>query len=145
MRLRSNRQQRVGRLAFPPLATPTVTAATVCILDDDPSVLTGMSRLLSSAGFHAKQFTDPEEFLLEIKIHRTPVAIVDVWMPKMNGLEVQSRVREISPSTRVIIFTGKEDTLVRSTALSAGASAFLMKPFEDEVFLTAVRFALSGT
>jgi len=104
-----------------------------------------MSRLLSSAGFHAKQFTDPEEFLLEIKIHRTPVAIVDVWMPKMNGLEVQSRLREISPSTRVIIFTGKEDTLVRSTALSAGASAFLMKPFEDEEFLTAVRLALAGT
>jgi FixJ family two-component response regulator len=104
-----------------------------------------MSRLLASAGFHAKQFTDPEEFLLEIKIHRTPVAIVDVWMPKMNGLEVQSRLREISPSTRVIIFTGKEDMLVRSTALSAGASAFFMKPFEDEEFLTAVRFALSGT
>jgi FixJ family two-component response regulator len=126
------------------LATPTVTAASVCILDDDPSVLTGMGRLLASAGFHAKQFTDPEEFLLEIKIHRTQVAIVDVWMPKMNGLEVQSRIREISPSTRVIIFTGKEDTLVRSTALSAGASAFLMKPFEDEEFLTAVRLALAA-
>lgn len=104
-----------------------------------------MNRLLASAGLRAKQFTDPEEFLLEIKIHRTPVAIVDVWMPAMSGLEVQSRLREISPSTRVIIFTGKDDPLVRSTALNSGASAFFLKPIGDEEFLTAVRIALSGT
>jgi two-component system, LuxR family, response regulator FixJ len=104
-----------------------------------------MSRLLTSAGLQAKQFTDPEEFLLEVKIHRTPVAIIDVWMPSMSGLEVQLRLREISPSTRVIIFTGKEDSLVRSTALKAGASAFFLKPFGDEEFLTAVRLALSAT
>ena len=104
-----------------------------------------MSRLLASAGLCAKQFTDPKEFLLEVKIHRIPVAIVDIWMPAMSGLEVQSQLREISPSTRVIIFTGKEDPLVRSTALKAGASAFFMKPFEDEEFLTAVRLALSAT
>jgi FixJ family two-component response regulator len=120
-------------------------AALVYLLDDDPSVLTGMSRLLTSAGLHSKQFTDPEEFLLEVKIHRTPVAIIDVWMPAMSGLEVQLRLREISPSTRVIIFTGKEDSLVRSTALKAGASAFFLKPFGDEEFLTAVRLALSAT
>ena len=126
------------------LALTAPTTASVCLLDDDPVVLTGMSRLLASAGLRAKQFTDPEEFLLEVKVHRTPVAIVDVWMPAMNGLEVQSRLREISPSTRVIIFTGKEDPLVRSAALNAGASAFFMKPFRDDEFLTAVRLALSA-
>ena len=63
----------------------------------------------------------------------------------MNGLEVQSRLREISPSTRVIIFTGKEDPLVRSTALGAGASAFFIKPFDGDEFLSAVQLALSAT
>jgi two-component system response regulator HydG len=113
-------------------------------LDDDPSVLKGLNRLLMSAGWHPKQFSDPGEFLNYVKVHRPTVGIIDVWMPLMNGLEVQSRVRELSPSTRVIIFTGKDDPLVRSTALKAGASAFFTKPFNDEEFLTAVRLALSA-
>jgi FixJ family two-component response regulator len=97
-----------------------------------------------SAGWHPEQFSDPDKFLSHVKVHRPTVAIIDVWMPLMNGLEVQSRVRELSPSTRVIMFTGKDDPLVRSTSLKAGASAFFTKPFDDEEFLTAVRFALSA-
>ena len=116
----------------------------VCLLDDDPSVLKAVGRLLSSAGWRVQQFSDPDEFLVYAKMHRTPVAVIDVWMPLMNGLEVQSRLRELSPSTRVIIFTGKDDLRVRSTALNAGASAFLTKPFDDEELLTAVRLALSS-
>jgi FixJ family two-component response regulator len=115
----------------------------ICLLDDDPSVLKAVGRLLSSAGWQAQQFNDPEKFLEYAKIHRAPVAVIDVWMPLMNGLEVQSRLREISPSTRVIVFTGKDDPLVRCTALNAGASAFLTKPFDDEELLTAIRLALA--
>ena len=79
-----------------------------------------------------------------MRIHRPNVVLVDVHMPQMNGLEVQSRLRDVSPSTRVIIFTGKDDPLVRSTALNGGASAFFTKPFDDETLLTAVRFALTS-
>ena len=116
----------------------------ICLLDDDPSVLRGLIRPLLSAGWHPEQFSDPGAFLDYVKVHRPIVAIIDVWMPLMNGLEVQSRVRELSPSTRVIMFTGKDDPLVRSTSLKAGASAFFTKPFDDEEFLTAVRLALSA-
>ena len=107
-------------------------------------MLTGLTRLFSSVGQKAETFSDPEEFLRYARTHRPAVALVDVWMPQMSGLEVQSRLREISPSTRVIIFTGKDDPLVRSTALNAGASAFLTKPFDDEELLTAVRLALAS-
>jgi two-component system response regulator HydG len=117
--------------------------ATICLLDDDPAVLKGMSRLLSAANWNVKQFSDPEKFLVYAKTHRPPIAVIDVWMPIMNGLEVQSRLREISPSTRIIIFTGKEDPRVRSTALNAGASAFFTKPFDNQEFLTAIRMALA--
>jgi two-component system OmpR family response regulator len=117
--------------------------ATICLLDDDPAVLKGMGRLLSAANWNVKQFSDPEEFLVYAKTHRPPIAVIDVWMPIMNGLEVQSRLREISPSTRIIIFTGKEDPRVRSTALNAGASAFFTKPFDNQEFLTAIRMALA--
>lgn len=116
----------------------------VCLLDDDPSVLKAVGRLLSSVGCCVKQFNDPAEFLAYAKIHRTAVAVIDIWMPLMSGLEVQSRLRELSPSTRVIIFTGREDPRVRSSALNAGASAFLMKPFDDDELLTAVSLALAA-
>jgi len=120
-------------------------AFVVCLLDDDPSVLKGLGRLLASADLEAKTFGDPMEFLSYARRHRPAVALIDVCMPQMSGLEVQTRLREISPSTRVIVFTGKNDPLLRSTALNAGASAFLTKPFESEELLTAVRLALAGT
>ena len=122
---------------------PNLITDVICLLDDDSSVLKAVARLISSAGWQAQQFSDPDKFLEYAKVHRAPVAVIDVWMPLMNGLEVQSRLREISPSTRVIIFTGKEDPLVRCTALNAGASAFLTKPFDDEELLTAIRLALA--
>ena len=101
--------------------------------------------MLSSAGLKAEPFSDPNKFLDYERIHRSPVAVIDIWMPIMNGLEVQSRLREISPSTRVIILTAHDDLRMRSTALDAGASAFFSKPFNSEEFLAAVRVALVAT
>jgi two-component system, LuxR family, response regulator FixJ len=119
-------------------------AFAVCLLDDDPSVLKGLGRLFASVDLDTEKFTDPEKFLAYACKHRPAVALIDVHMPQMNGLEVQAQLRRISPSTRVIIFTGKDDPLVRSTAMNAGASAFLPKPFDDEALLTAVRLALAS-
>jgi FixJ family two-component response regulator len=118
-------------------------AFVVCLLDDDPSVLKGLSRLFLSADLDTKAFGDPKEFLGYAQTHCPAVAVIDVCMPQMSGLEVQSRLGKISPSTRVIVVTGKDDPLVRSTALNAGALAFLTKPFDDEELLTAIRLALT--
>ncbi|PYS45251.1 MAG: hypothetical protein DMG13_32525 [Acidobacteria bacterium] len=134
-----------GLLRVVSLILRTSNAFVVCLLDDDPSVLKGLGRLFSSADMLAETFSDPEEFLRYARTHRPAVALLDVHMPQMCGLEVQSQLREISPSTRVIIFTGKDDPLVRSTALNAGAAAFITKPFDDEELLTAVRLALAST
>ena len=123
----------------------TSNAFVVCLLDDDPSVLRGLGRLFSSADLRAELFSDPQKFLAYARTHRPAVALIDVCMPQMSGLEVQSQLRTISPSTRAIIFTGKEDPLVRSTALEAGASAFFTKPFDDEELLSCVRLALAST
>jgi len=142
MRLRSHSLHQP--LAVVWLILLNANAFVVCLLDDDPSVLKGLGRLFASADLQAEKFSDPEEFLRHVRTHRPAVALVDVCMPLMSGLEVQSQLREISPSTRVIIFTGKDDPLVRSTALNAGASAFLTKPFDDEELLTAVRLALAS-
>ena len=60
----------------------------------------------------------------------------------MNGFEVQSQLRNISPSTRVVVLTANDDPTLRATALDAGASAHLTKPCNYEEFLATVLRAL---
>lgn len=144
LRPRSHSVRQPSTVVSP--AVPSSNASVICLLDDDPSVLKGLGRLFSSVDLHAEKFSDPEEFLLYARTHRPAVALLDVFMPLMNGLKVQSQLRKISPSTRVIMFTGKVtyNALVRSAALNGGASAFFSKPFDDEELLTAVRLALTS-
>jgi CheY-like chemotaxis protein len=63
-------------------------------------------------------------------------------MPETNGLEVQARLREVSPDTKVIVMTGREIPPIHAAALEGGAFAFLAKPFDDEAFLSIVRQGL---
>jgi FixJ family two-component response regulator len=115
-----------------------VSYGEICVVDDDAATLKAVGRLLSSANWETKTFSDPQEFLRYSNAHRPLLAVIDVYMPVMNGLEVQSRLREISPTTRVIIFTGRESELDRAAAFRAGAVAFFNKPFDDDEFLAAV-------
>ena len=123
------------------MPTSEVTKA-ICILDDDLSVLSSLHELLESDGFDSETFDNPEKFIAYAQEHPVKVVVLDVWMPNTNGIEVQEVLRELSPTTRVIMITGREVATVRVDALKGGASAFLVKPFGDEVFLTAVREAL---
>lgn len=114
----------------------------ICVLDDDSSVLNSLQELLASDGFEAQLFDRSHKFLAYAQEHVVKVAVLDVWIPDIGGIEVQERLHKLSPSTRVIIITGREATAIRTQALEGGAFAFLVKPFDDEVFLSAVRSAL---
>lgn len=113
----------------------------ICVLDDDLSILKALKRLLSSAGFNIEAFSEPSAFLSTVAKRACRVAILDVWMPKMNGLEVQAALRKDAPETRVIFLSAGNDPLVRQTALDAGALAFLSKPVDAEALLQLVRTA----
>ena len=115
---------------------------TICILDDDTSVLKALRRLLHSDGLQMTAFNEPGSFLEHVESHAISLAIIDIWMPEVNGLEVQRRLLAIAPNTPVIIMTGRDDPAMRSVALAQGAAEFLAKPFKDAVFLGAVRAAL---
>ncbi|HYZ75455.1 MAG TPA: response regulator [Chthoniobacterales bacterium] len=114
----------------------------ICILDDDLSVLSSLRELLESDGFESETFDNPEKFLAYASEHQVKVVVLDVWMPVTNGIEVQERLRELSPSTRVVMITGREAPAIRAEALKRGARAFLVKPFADDALLAAVRDAL---
>jgi FixJ family two-component response regulator len=118
--------------------------ASVCLLDDDLSMLKALERLLKSDGFNVERFNEPAAFLAAVGKSPCRVAILDVWMPDMNGLEVQAALRKESPEMHIIFISGRDDPSVRQSALEAGAFGFLSKPFDDEAFLQLVRKAVTA-
>ncbi len=116
----------------------------ICLLDDEPSVLKALGRLLLSEGLETEKFTKPACFLAYAQTHSVRLAVIDVRMPDMNGLEVQAALRSFSPETRAIIITAEDDLPNRATAMAGGASAFFLKPLEADAFIEAVRAALAS-
>ena len=122
----------------------TFDQASVCLLDDDLSMLKALDRLLKSDGFNVEKFSQPAAFLSSIGKAPCRVAILDVWMPDMNGLEVQAVLRKECPQARIIFISGRDEPSVRQAALDAGAFGFLSKPFDDETLLQLVRKAVAN-
>ncbi|HTG51581.1 MAG TPA: response regulator [Candidatus Tectomicrobia bacterium] len=126
---------RVNMVAF------NQETSAVYLLDDDTSVLKATSRLLDSVGWKVEAFTDPIEFLERAATYCPELVVIDILMPEMNGLEVQTRLQRVSPSTRVIVLTARDDPSVRRMAMNAGASAFFIKGVESSEFLAGVKAA----
>jgi len=120
-----------------------IAAETVCVVDDDFSVLKSVSRMLQSDGLSARAFADPRVFLEYVRTNAVPVVVLDVWMERMTGMELLAHLCARSPQTRVIFITGQEDPAAEATVMAAGAFAFLLKPFDDDEFLHEVHRALS--
>ena len=115
----------------------------VCVVDDDPSVLKSIHYLLASEGFKVRPFSKAEEFLAHAGTHHVPIVVTDIWMDDVTGLELLARLCAISPRTKVIVITAREDLAARATAMAIGPVAFFMKPFDDEKFITTVRDTLA--
>ena len=115
---------------------------TVCVVDDDPLVLNSVSRLLESAGVRVITFSEPRSFLEHVSENPVPLAILDIWMEEMTGMELLAHLCAKSPATRVIFMSAREDSAAKATVMQAGALAFFIKPFNNDRFLTAVRCAL---
>lgn len=122
---------------------PFVTGA-ICIVDDDTSMLKALDRLLSSVGLQAQLFHEPLGFLSYARCNSVALAVIDIWMPGISGLEVQKRLQAVSPKTRVIIITANDNESVRNVAIGTGAIGFFVKPFDDEIFLAAVHRAMAA-
>jgi FixJ family two-component response regulator len=125
-----------------PVALGGVVAA-VCIVDDDPSMLKALERLLASVGLPARLFREPLGFLKYATRNPVMVALIDIWTPGMSSLELQKELRAVSPETRVIVVSADDEDSVRSVAMENGATAFFAKPFDDEIFLDAILRAMA--
>ena len=114
----------------------------ISIIDDDESIRRTTTRLIESFGFRTAAFESAEMFLTSGQLHETSCLIVDVRMPGMNGLQLQSRLAAADCRIPIIFITGRDDKESRRRAIQAGAVAFLAKPFTDEQLLQLIRSAL---
>src|ERR1700759_5586526 len=87
----------------------------VCLVDDDPSVRRSVGRLLESDGYKVLAFSQPELFLDFIANNPVEVAVLDIWMDHMTGMELLAHMCTKSPKTKVIFITGHEDPAARAT------------------------------
>src|ERR1700746_1204202 len=94
-----------------------------CVVDDNVPCLKALARLLSAVGLQAVPFDNPRLFLGYAKDHSISLAIIDLQMPELSGLEVQRILYDIRPKVPVIIITGKREPGVdRTIALDQGES-----------------------
>jgi FixJ family two-component response regulator len=114
----------------------------ICVVDDDRFFLEALVRLLRAARLETVSFENPWLFLDYVKDHSVSLAIIDLQMPELSGLEVQQRLYEIAPEVAVIIITGNASATDREVALARGAIAFLLKPIRRDELLDAVRKAI---
>ena len=114
----------------------------ISVVDDDASVLRTTTLLIESLGFRAAGFESAELFLKSGELHETSCLVVDVRMPGMSGLQLQSQLAALCCNIPIIFITAYDDTASRKRALQAGAVAFLCKPFTDEILLQSIRSTL---
>ena len=114
----------------------------ISVVDDDESIRRTTTLLIESFGFRAAAFESAESFLMSGQQHSTSCLILDVQMPNMNGLEIQSQLAAAGCGIPIIFITAYDDKESRGRAAQAGVVAFLGKPFSDEQLLKTVRSAL---
>jgi FixJ family two-component response regulator len=114
----------------------------IAIIDDDEAMQDSVRDLLEAAGLVAQCFGSAEEFL-ESDLHtRAACLIVDVRMPRMSGLQLQTMLKEEGCDIPIIFITAHGDARMRIRAMREGAVEFLAKPFDHHLLLTKVRSAL---
>src|SRR5882757_1691667 len=116
----------------------------VAVIEDDESYRVAVERLLKSAELSVRSFCSAEAFLNSGQQHETGCLISDIRMPGMSGLELQSKLNSDHCPIPTIFITAHGDEKMRLQAMRGGAVKFLMKPFDGETLLEAVRIALES-
>lgn len=116
--------------------------ATVFLVDDDLGVRRSLSRVLREAGFDVQAYESAEAFLARPDATSRGCLVLDVSMPGLNGLDLQSRLLQARESMPIVFLTGHGDIPMSVRAIKAGAADFLTKPVASEALLAAVRAAI---
>ena len=123
-----------------------MTPVTCIVADDHPAVLEAVAEFLGQGGIEVVgRARDGEEALEKIEARKPLVALVDVRMPKLGGIELTRRAQRSAPETAVLLYTGYGDRALLTEALDAGVKGFVLKEAPMDDLLRAVHSVASGT
>jgi FixJ family two-component response regulator len=117
----------------------------VAVVDDDSSCRTALARLLKSSGIETAVFPSARQFLQAANPDHLDCAVIDLWMPDLNGLALQQELEARLPHLSVVFVSGNANVASSVTAMKAGAVDFLEKPIARDPLLNAVRYATERT
>jgi two-component system response regulator ChvI len=118
--------------------------ATIALVDDDRNILTSVSIALQAEGFLTRLYSDGETALKALTDNPPDLAVLDVKMPRMDGMELLRRLREKS-AMPVIFLTSKDDELDEALGLALGADDYIAKPFSQRLLIARIRAILRRT
>jgi two-component system response regulator ChvI len=116
-------------------------AVTIALVDDDRNILTSVSIALQAEGFGTRVYSDGEAALRALLDNPPDLAVLDIKMPRMDGMELQRRLRERSDFP-VIFLTSKDDELDEALGLAMGADDYIAKPFSQRLLIARIRAVL---
>lgn len=116
----------------------------IAVVDDDPSFLRSVGRLLDSAGYRVEMFGSGREFLATLPEGRPQCLVLDVHMPEMTGLQLRDQLAALGCHLPVIFVTAHDTPQTRAHAQRVGSCGFLLKPFDMRQLLSAIAEALHG-
>jgi two-component system response regulator ChvI len=115
--------------------------ATIALVDDDRNILTSVSMLLEQEGYQVHTYSDGAAALTALSATPPDLAILDIKMPRMDGLELLRRVRQAT-DLPVIFLTSKDEEIDELMGLNAGADDYIRKPFSHRLLLERVKAVL---
>ncbi len=115
--------------------------ANIALVDDDKNILTSVSMLLEQEGYHVRTFADGASALTALTATPPDLAILDIKMPRMDGLELLRRLRQ-NGDLPVIFLTSKDEEIDELMGLNAGADDYIRKPFSQRLLLERVKAVL---
>lgn len=117
---------------------------TIALVDDDQNILTSVSIALEAEGFHVQTYTDGASALAGLQASPPDMAVFDIKMPRMDGLELLRRLRQKS-ELPVIFLTSKDDEIDELFGLKMGADDYIAKPFSQRLLVERVKTVLRRT
>jgi two-component system response regulator ChvI len=119
-------------------------SASIALVDDDRNILTSVSIALQAEGFTVRIYSDGEAALKAFAENAPDLVVLDIKMPRMDGMEVLRRLREKS-QVPVIFLTSKDDELDEALGLAMGADDYIAKPFSLRLLIARIRAILRRT
>ncbi len=120
-------------------------SATVLIVDDDPSVLRSLKRLVSASGFNVSAFNKPSDLLASETPKSNACMVVDIGLPEMTGVAMCEILKTLGRGLPTVFITGRTDARTQTLAAQSDPVAVLFKPFEQEPLLDAIARALASS